>query len=362
MVFPLLQVTGDPLMPMSDWLIGLGNMFVVAFFCGIFAFCAYRWVIVPRNVCHAANELGLVFERESFAAAAAWGTADDGRKVNLYTRMNRRKGSAVFFALTTLPLPWRRTDFVDVGLYGPRSIDLPEEDRVLLREYAQRALDAAVSAHQAPLAAARMRNIRIDKDVVHVEGVKFGGSPANLAAAVATLIEVTREVENVALRELAEIQGKPLPTATVAVAPSHVTGPGRQASVAPTPESIGCPHCDARTPTETGRCQMCGQALSAATASTPASKRKAEVITCPQCGARTPTTTGRCQMCGELFKETATTESPVDPDAGANPISADSMRCPHCDARTPTETGRCQMCGERLDAPVRAECDAEITG
>lgn len=362
MVFPLLQVTGDPLMPMSDWLIGLGNMFVVAFCCGIFAFCAYRWVIVPRNVCHAANELGLVFERESFAAAAAWGTAADGRKVNIYTRMKRRKGSTVFFALTALPLPWRRTDFVDVGLYGPHSIDLPEEDRRLLREYAQRALDAAVSTHQAPLAAARMRNIRIDKDGVHVEGVKFGGSPANLATAVATLIEVTREVEDVALRELAEIQGKPIPTATVTVAPSNATETKRYASIAPAPESIVCPHCDARTPTETGRCQMCGQALNSAAGSTHASKHKAETITCPQCGARTPTDTGRCQMCGKPFDDTAAHVAPTDTDEKAAPIAADSMRCPHCDARTPTETGRCQMCGERLDAPVRAECDAEITG
>jgi hypothetical protein len=253
----------------ADWLVGARNIFLLFLVFGAIAIFAHRAYAIPRNLRLLADRFSLMFSNDSFGTASAWGTGPDGRRLNIYTLSKRQSAAGLLWLmLTWIPWPGRKLDFVEIGLHGAGSPDIKPEDTMLFNEYAARVLPAALGHHYAQLAAARMTAIECRNGLLLVRGAKFGVKHTVLGDAVEAALAVARDVELGALRELATVRGEPAPelvSATVADDPPADAPTGSTTSKTPeaVPESIVCPHCGARTPTDRGACQMCSRSLEA---------------------------------------------------------------------------------------------------
>lgn len=273
---------------LAEWLVGARNVVFFVGACVILALIVQRWMVIPRNVGLVAAHFGLMFEREGRGLPRAWGTLADGRRINIHAKAKPKGGvDMLVTAVTLLPLPTRRTNCVEIGLDGAAMGDVPADDRHLFLEYAHRALPAAIAARFDMLAPAGLTDVQLESGLLRARGVRFGLAPQRFIDAIDALAEVAREVEHAAHEQLAEVRGRPAPSPSPALAsrppspPQRGIVPPAPRSPSPTaaglddealadnvvvPESVVCPHCDARTPTDTGRCQMCGKRLDEAPA------------------------------------------------------------------------------------------------
>lgn len=241
------------------------DLLVVCAIMLMIGYTVYRWTILSRNIKYVAHRLDLIANSEGLGTVSIWGTLNDGRSINIYAVAGDAKARMLSWIAKMLLIPWSsaRIYRADIGVHGAAAPDIPREEELLFNEYVYRALPAAVEKQRYALSPVGILNVTFQQGLIRASGIQFMGDANHAADAILALADIAREVEEKAVDELArrhKLNPAQSPFSTSRSSAATDDSPRQEI----TPESLICPYCQARTPGERPRCQMCGRPIEAA--------------------------------------------------------------------------------------------------